>query len=64
VNSLARIALVRVLAKILALCDVQGLGGNDLVKSVGGAGEEFACVAMARRIISTKTPNNNISYSM
>lgn len=58
VNTLARISLVRVLAEILALCDVQGLSRDDLVECVGGAGEEFACVAMAMTIISTKSIND------
>jgi hypothetical protein len=47
VHALARIAFICVLAEILALSDVERVGGDDLVERVGAAGEEFACVAMA-----------------
>ena len=56
VHALPRIALVRVLSEILALCDVQRLCGNDLVECVGCTGEDFACVAVARNIeVNTNT---------
>jgi hypothetical protein len=47
VHSLPGLALIRVLSQILALCDVERVGGDDLVERVGGAGEELAGVAMA-----------------
>ena len=43
-----RVTLVCVLSKVIAaLCDVQVLGGDDLVEGVGGAGELLAGVAVA-----------------
>ena len=50
VNALAGVALVCVFAQILALGDVQGFGGDDLVEGVGSAGEELASVAMAKNM--------------
>jgi hypothetical protein len=47
-DALARITLVCVLAEILTLRDVQGLGGDDLVERVRCAGEELACVAVTK----------------
>jgi hypothetical protein len=47
VNTLARITLVCVLAQILALRNVDGVGWDDLVERVRCAGEEFASIAMA-----------------
>jgi hypothetical protein len=50
VHSLPTITLIRILAQILALCDVERVGGDDLVERVGGAGEELAGVAMAANV--------------
>jgi hypothetical protein len=47
VNTLARVTLVCVLAQIIALCDLERLGGDNLVERVGGARELFAGVAVA-----------------
>jgi hypothetical protein len=47
VNALARVALVGVLSEVLALGDVERLGGDDLVQRVRGAGEDLAGIAMA-----------------
>lgn len=47
VHALARIALVRVVAQVIALCNLQCALGDDLVERVGAAGEIFAGVAMA-----------------
>jgi hypothetical protein len=47
VNALAGVALVGVVAEVLALCDAERVGGDDLVERVGRAGEDFARVAMA-----------------
>jgi hypothetical protein len=47
VNALARVALVGVVAKILALCDAKRVGGDNLVEGVRGAGEDFTGVAVA-----------------
>ena len=35
VNALARVTLVRVLAQIISLCDLECLRGDDLVERVG-----------------------------
>jgi hypothetical protein len=48
VDAVSGIALVCVLAQaVLALCDAQGGGGDDLVEGVWAAREDFARVAMA-----------------
>jgi hypothetical protein len=48
VYAVSGIALVCVLAQaVLALCDAQGGGGDDLVEGVWAAREDFARVAMA-----------------
>ena len=51
-NTLSGVALVCVFAEILALGDVQGLCGDDLVEGVGCAGQVLAGVAVAK-IMST-----------
>jgi hypothetical protein len=51
VNALARITLVCVLSEVLALGDVQGGGGDDLVERVWCAREVLAGVAMAMAVL-------------
>lgn len=52
-NALSRIALVGVFAEVFALCDVEGVGGDDLVEGVGGAGERFAGIAVATDMLTS-----------
>jgi hypothetical protein len=53
VNALSRIALVGVFAEVLALCDVESVGGDNLVEGVGGAGECFAGIAVATNMLTS-----------
>jgi hypothetical protein len=53
VNALSRIALVGVFAEVFALCDVEGVGGDDLVEGVGRAGERFAGIAVATNMLTS-----------
>lgn len=62
VDALARIALVRVLSKILALRDVERIGGDDLVQSVRCPGEELASIAVAVCISALFLPNNHSDH--
>jgi hypothetical protein len=52
-NALARVARVGVLSEVLALGDVERLGGDDLVQRVRGAGEDLAGIAMAIDMLET-----------
>ena len=47
-DALARVTLVCVLAQVItALCELERLGGDNLVERVGGTREVLAGVAMA-----------------
>jgi hypothetical protein len=51
-----RVALVRVLSKILALGNLQVRLGDDLVEGVCAAGELLAGVAVTKSISSVTSP--------
>jgi hypothetical protein len=64
VNALARVTLVCVLAQIVALCDLESFGGDDLVERVGGAGELFAGVAVAGYVVSSAHDEHQVSETI